>query len=238
MKHAIVLPTYNERQNIGYMVSGVFSAVPNSWVYVVDDNSPDQTAEVVRGMMGQYPNLVLWSRVKKDGLGNAYKFTLNKLLEDQEISLVTLMDADGSHDPRYLPEMVKLAQDSDVVIGSRYVKGGSIENWELWRKALSYFGNLYARVVGRLKVKDATAGFITMDRRALSRVHIDGIYSSGYAFLMELKYILGRDRNISIKEMPIVFKERREGESKLSSQIISEGVILPLKLCWRTITQK
>lgn len=236
MKHIILLPTYNERDNVRYMVPAVFSYVPNSWIYVIDDNSPDGTSDVVLEMMTIYPQLVLWKREKKDGLGNAYKFALSKVLSDQEVSLVTIMDADGSHDPSYLPEMVKWSKEHDVIIGSRYVKGGSIENWELWRKALSYFGNLYARTISGLKVKDATAGFITMNRKSLVSLHLDGIYSSGYAFLMELKFIFGLNRQIKIKEIPIIFKERREGESKLSSQIISEGIILPVKLFIKRLT--
>lgn len=227
---ALVIPTYNERDNIRLIIPEIFNILKdNVSIYVVDDNSPDHTGQEVVKMQSQFSNLFLIKRFKKEGLGSAYKDALSQVLDKNIYDAIIMMDADGSHDPKYLDDMRNKLSNFEVVIGSRYTKGGGIERWELWRKALSYFGNLYARLLIGAPIKDMTAGFIGINTRTLTNINLNQVSASGYAFLMELKFMLSRETKL-ISEIPIIFKERREGESKISSQIISEGIITPLRL--------
>lgn len=227
---ALVIPTYNERDNIKLIIPEIFNILKdNVSIYVVDDNSPDHTGQEVIKMQSQFSNLFLIKRLKKEGLGSAYKDALSQVLNKNIYDAIIMMDADGSHDPKYLEDMRNKLSNFDVVIGSRYTKGGGIERWELWRKSLSYFGNLYARLLIGAPIKDMTAGFIGINTRTLTNINLNQVSASGYAFLMELKFMLSRETKL-ISEIPIIFKERREGESKISSQIISEGIVTPLRL--------
>lgn len=238
MKDIILLPTYNERENVAWIIPEIFSLVPDIHVLVIDDNSPDQTAEVVRGLASRYPNLSLIVREKKTGLGNAYKDTMRQLIHDQDIRSLLTMDADGSHSPEYLKELLTDISDYDLVIGSRYVAGGGVEDWEPWRKFLSRFGNMYSKFFTGLKINDFTAGFMCIRREFLERLAFEKIGSSGYSFLIELKFYLIHDFKARVKEVPIIFKSRREGESKISHQIIREGIKAPLRLFLRRIWKK
>lgn len=229
MKNFVILPTYNERENIRLLIEEIFSLLPEIHILVVDDNSPDSTAAAVEDMMTKYPNLSLLKRPGKNGLGGAYIAGFKKLLTDTEIENIFMMDADFSHNPKYLPQMLKEAVNYDLVIGSRYIKGGGIAKWELWRRILSAGGNFYVRTLLGKDINDWTGGFNCIKADYLQKVNLDRIDLSGYAFIMGIKYFLVK-AGASVKEIPIIFEARRGGESKLSHHIISEGIIAPWKI--------
>lgn len=236
-KNIIIIPTYNERENIGNIVKAIFQTVPDISILVVDDNSPDLTHEAVRELQKDFFNLDLLVREKKNGLGEAYIEAFKTILNSGEIEKVVMMDADFSHDPKYLPPLLDGLADSDVVIGSRYTAGGGTEGWERWRKILSRYGNKYARLIMGLPVYDCTAGFIAFRTDLLKKIDLSKIEMSGYAFLMEFKYLLWLAQ-ARFKEVPIIFKNRLSGESKISSHIISEGVLAPWRVRIRNIWKK
>ena len=236
MRSTIIIPTYNEFENIQVIIPRIFDIVPDTSVLVVDDNSPDGTKEAVNDLKRKYPNLSLLSRSRKEGLGKAYTDAFKEVLKDVP-DIIIMMDADLSHDPKYLLEMMRQARLFDLVIGSRYVQGGATVGWELWRKALSFFGNLYARLVTNLPAYDLTAGFNCINVAYLQKVNLESIDSSGYAFQIELKYLL-RKAGAKLVEIPITFVNRTGGESKISNHIISEGIMAPWKILWKTITKK
>lgn len=233
-----MIPTYNEKENIKFIVSEIFNFLPAVKILVIDDNSPDGTAGTVKLLMEKYPNLFLLERQHKTGLGDAYKDAISKVLENKEIGSIITMDADGSHSPEYLKDFFAKKRDFDLVIGSRYVSGGGIENWERWRKELSRFGNLYAKLLTGLPINDFTAGFMCIKREFLEKLDLNKIGSSGYSFLIELKFYLIHEFKARVCEIPIIFKSRREGESKLSRQIIGEGFKTPLRLFLERLWRK
>lgn len=233
-----MIPTYNEKENIKFIVSEIFSILPAVKILVIDDNSPDGTAAAVKLLMEKYPKLSLLERQRKTGLGDAYKDAISQVVKDKEIRSIITMDADGSHGAEYLKDFFAKNQDYDLIIGSRYVKGGGIENWESWRKELSRFGNLYAKFLIGLPINDFTAGFMCISREFLENLDLNKISSSGYSFLIELKFYLIHKFKARAYELPIVFKSRREGESKLSKQIISEGLKTPLRLFLKRLWRK
>lgn len=231
MNVTIVIPTYNERNNVQTLIGRIFSIVPDVSVLVVDDTSPDGTADAVKALEARYPNLRLLVREKKEGLGKAYAAAFDLALEDLAVTHVVMMDADLSHDPAYLPDMFAIADRYDVVVGSRYTRGGNTEGWEMWRRVLSRYGNLYARVVTRLPVHDCTGGYNLMRASSLRSIN-RSFDASGYAFIMELKYRLYR-AGARFAEVPIIFKNRTDGESKISGGIIKEGIIAPWEMVLR-----
>ena len=233
MKNVIILPTYNERENIGPLIELIFSLIPEIHILVVDDNSPDGTAAAVKKLQAQYFDLFLLERPVKNGLGEAYIEAFKKLLIDPDIKNIVMMDADFSHNPKYLPQMIVEAENYNLVIGSRYIKSGGIAKWELWRKILSAGGNFYVRILLGRRIHDWTGGFNCIKADYLRKVSMDKIDLSGYAFIMGLKYFLIK-AGASAKEIPIIFEARRGGESKLSHHIISEGIIAP----WKIILKK
>jgi len=233
VKNFIVIPTYNERENIGLLISDIFSLLPQTNILVVDDNSPDGTAVVVEGLIKKYPNLSLLKRPKKNGLGAAYIDGFRRLFADKEIENIIMMDGDFSHNPKYLPLMLEEARNYDLVVGSRYIRGGGVAKWEWWRRILSAGGNFYAWMILGRKINDWTGGFNCIQSEFLRKVNLEKIDLSGYAFIMGLKYALLKS-GATVKEMPIIFEARRGGESKLSHHIISEGIIAP----WKIITKK
>ncbi len=237
MKDVIVIPTYNERENIGKIVPMIFSIVPDIYILVADDNSPDGTAQTVKEMQRKYPNLSLISRPEKNGLGKAYINAFDHVLKGEDVRTVIMMDADLSHQPKYLPEMLDKSKIFTVVTGSRYVKGGETVGWEMWRKILSFFGNLYCRVITGMPIYDCTAGFNVINSDLLRKVDFSKMDMSGYAFIMELKYNLYLV-GAKFYEVPITFVNRIGGESKMSSHIINEGIIAPWKMRWKTISKK
>lgn len=234
MKTMILVPTYNEKENIAQLVQEIFEIVPE-WVFVtvVDDNSPDGTGNIVETLKKKFPRLSLFRRKEKEGLGKAYLDAFQRVLVDKEVEFVMMMDADFSHHPRYLPEILSKRDKFDMVIGSRYVPTGGTEGWELWRRALSFGGNLYCRFITRMPITDCTGGFNLVRADLLRRVNLSNLGASGYAFVMELKYLLFKN-GARFLEVPIIFKNRTGGESKISNHIISEGIFAP----WKMILKK
>ncbi len=229
MKNFIVIPTYNEKENISPLVKEIFLLLPDINIIVVDDNSPDGTAATVEDLMTEYANLSILKRPEKNGLGRAYIDGFKKLLVRDDIENVITMDSDFSHNPEYLPQMLEEIKNYDLVIGSRYIKGGGITNWESWRRFLSKGGNFYVRMLLGRKIYDWSSGFNCIRMSALKKINLDKIKFYGYAFLSCLKYFLMKT-GARIKEIPIIFEERRGGKSKMSGNIIREGLMAPWKL--------
>jgi dolichol-phosphate mannosyltransferase len=226
MQLTIIIPTYNEAGNIADFLSELTRVAPDAKIMVVDDNSPDGTGTIVQGIMLKNPQVSLLHREKKEGLGKAYLHAFTEALKNEATESILMMDADFSHDPEYIVGMREALIDADLVIGSRYCKGGATEGWEGWRKALSKYGNLYAGLVTQMPIRDTTAGFCMIRASLLRKLDRNKLGSSGYAFQIELKYRLFQ-AGARIREIPILFKNRREGESKISRHIIREGIIAP-----------
>ncbi len=230
MKDFIIIPTYNEAKNIAVILDKILRQYPRVNILIVDDNSPDGTAGIVRGYMARYPNIVMYSRPKKLGLASAYVEGIRKVLrEHPDVRTVTTIDADFSHDPAVIDEMYRQIGHFDLVIGSRYAPGGSIEHWSLWRRILSRLGNFYARNITNTPLRDMTSGFHCFRADLLRRYEAETIRSTGFAFLMEMKIIAHR-LGARITEIPIRLGDRKDGKSKMSNRIIVEGLLLPWKL--------
>lgn len=237
MKDVIIIPTYNERENIETLVTEIFQIFPHVYIVVADDSSPDKTGEVVTRLTSEYPNLSLVSRAEKNGLGRAYLNAFSHVLADPTVRTVTMMDADLSHQPKYLPEMFERSTEYTVVMGSRYVPGGKTIGWELWRRVLSFGANLYCRLVTYIPIHDCTGGFNIISADLLRKIDFSNMDMSGYAFIMELKYMLYLYGG-TFCEVPITFVNRVGGESKMSGHIISEGVFAPWKMVNRNYSKK
>jgi dolichol-phosphate mannosyltransferase len=229
MNVLVVVPTYNERDNLPVLARGVLSH-PGFRMLIVDDGSPDGTGEVADGLRAEYPGRVeVMHRTGRRGLGRSYIDGLRHALSSTDAELICQMDADLSHNPEHLPALTAATRDADVVIGSRYLNGVSVVNWPLHRIFLSTFANRYIRAVTRLSASDCTSGFRCWRREALARLPLDTMVSDGYAFLVEMLYDAARNGS-RIGEVPIIFVERRQGQSKLSSNVIAESVIMPWRL--------
>jgi len=232
MPITIVLPTYNEAENLPKLVSALFSLPLDLAVLVVDDNSPDGTGRIADGLSKQYQGkVVVLHRAGKLGLRSAYIEGFRRAFE-LGADAVVQMDADFSHDPAVLTEMARRIASYDVVIGSRYVKGGSLaRRWPIWRKALSAFGNAYARTILGFPLRDVTTGYRMWKRETLQNMPLDRIRSNGYIFLVEMAYVaflMGYD----IAEVPIHFADRRWGKSKMSLKIQLEAAIRIWDVWW------
>jgi len=232
VKITIVLPTYNEAENLPKLVSALFLLPLDLSVLVVDDNSPDGTGQIAEDLAGAHPGRVhVLHRAGKLGLRSAYVEGFHKAFE-LGAEAVVQMDADFSHDPVVLKEMARCLPDCDVVIGSRYVKGGSLDdNWPLWRKVLSGFGNMYARTILRFPLHDVTTGFRMWKRDALANMPLDRIRSNGYIFLVEMAYVAFL-MEYDIVEVPIHFEDRRFGKSKMSLRIQLEAAMRIWDVWW------
>lgn len=230
MKHLVVVATYNERDNIEPLLDEIFSEVPEVNVLVVDDNSPDKTYEIVDNLsQGKYKDkLFLMKRAGKLGLGTAYVAAFNWGLE-RGYDIIAQMDADFSHSPKYLPEFFEAIKTNDLVIGSRYVKGGGVVNWGIGRKILSQGGSLYSRIILGLKVRDLTGGFKCWRRKVLEAIDVNDLKSTGYSFQVETTYKAFL-HGFKIKEVPIIFEDRRVGQSKMSGNIFAEALLMIIKL--------
>jgi dolichol-phosphate mannosyltransferase len=213
MRSLVILPSYNEAQNAVPLIRDVLSRDPSLDVLVVDDGSPDGTADLVEKLRAEEPRAYLLRRPEKLGLGSAYLAGFRFGL-DQDYGRIVTMDCDYSHHPRYLPQLLAAMSDHQMVIGSRYVPGGGVSNWPLRRRLLSRFANFYASALLRLPVKDCTAGFRCYNREVLETVEPFEIRSSGYAFLEEMVWRVYRCR-FRIGEIPIVFEDRTRGASKI-----------------------
>ncbi len=219
----IVVPTYNERDNVRGVAERLLAALPGTELLFVDDNSPDGTGGVLDELAAGQPRVHVMHRAGKLGLGTAYIEGFGWGLA-RGFDYLFEMDADGSHDPKYLPQMLALAEDgADVVVGSRYVPGGGTENWGIFRKLLSRGGSLYARTVLGVELRDVTAGFIAWRRTALEAIDLSTITSNGYSFQIEMKY-RAIQKHLRVVETPIVFVDRRVGQSKMSRAIFIEAL--------------
>jgi dolichol-phosphate mannosyltransferase len=228
MNAAVVIATYNERENLGELVPAILQ-YPGYSVIVVDDNSPDGTGDLADELAAKFSGRVTaMHRTTARGLGRSLVAGLRRALEGRA-DLIFQMDADFSHDPKYLPAMADAAAQADLVLGSRYTNGVSVVNWPLYRIVLSSFANAYIRAVTGLEVKDCTTGFRCWRRDALAKLPLEGLISDGYAFLVEQLH-LARSVGCRIAEVPIIFVERRQGASKISSSVLLESVIVPWRL--------
>jgi dolichol-phosphate mannosyltransferase len=228
----VVTPTYNEKDNLPILAAGVL-AHPGFRLLVVDDGSPDGTGEVAEELARSHPGRVeVMHRTGPRGLGRSYIDGLRRALESGA-DLIFQMDADLSHNPEYLPRIAEAASLYDVVIGSRYLTGVSVVNWPLHRIFLSAFANRYVRAVTRISVADCTSGFRCWRREALARLPLDRMVSNGYAFIVEMLFEASR-RGCRIGEVPIIFVERRLGQSKVSGRVLVESLIVP----WRLVLGK
>lgn len=233
MRKLIIIPTYNERENIEAMIDRVLGLPGGYELFVIDDGSPDGTAELVRARVAAAQGrLHLLERSGKQGLGTAYLTGFRHALE-QGYDLVYEMDCDFSHDPDDLERLTAaVAAGADIAVGSRYVRGGRVVNWPLSRLLISYGASLYVRAATFLPVHDATAGFVCYTRRALERIDLDGVRMKGYGFQIEMKYTACR-LGLHLREVPIVFTERRLGTSKMSGGIFGEALLGVLRLPFR-----
>lgn len=233
MPHAlIVVPTYNERDNVRGIAAHLLAGLPGSELLFVDDNSPDGTGALLDELAAADPRIHVMHRAGKLGLGTAYVEGFGWGLA-RGYDYLFEMDADGSHDPKYLPQMLALAEDgADVVVGSRYVPGGGTANWGLGRKLISRGGSLYARTILGVDVRDVTAGFVCWRRAALEAIDLATITSNGYSFQIEMKY-RALNKGLRVVETPIVFVDRRVGQSKMSRAIFIEALIKVWRLRFR-----
>ncbi len=221
MKAVVCLPTYNERENLERMVAALEDKGVS--VLVIDDNSPDGTGRLADELAARNGHVHVLHRQRKEGLGPAYLAGFRRVLEDPQTELVLEMDADFSHDPADVPRLIETARDADLVLGSRYVEGGSVGSWGLVRRLVSAGGSLYARVVLGVGVRDLTGGFKCFRREVLETLDLDAIDSRGYAFQIETTYRALR-AGFRVVEVPIRFADRTAGESKMSRAIVFEAV--------------
>lgn len=234
MKTIIVTPTYNERKNVGGLVKKIFSINSDYHLLIIDDNSPDGTADFVVSLQESYSNLHLVRRPAKLGLGTAYcqgfKFALGKGFET-----IVQIDADLSHNPEDIPKMLNLLKGNDLILGSRYCNGVSVVRWPIRRLLLSYGANLYTRIVTGMPVQDATSGFKCWKRKALKAIDLNAVNAQGYSFQIEMTF-RAWIKGFRIKEMPIIFFDRTLGESKMSRSVIFEAVWTVWKLrIWKSL---
>jgi len=232
LRITVITPTYNEAENLPKLVSALFSLPLDLCVLVVDDNSPDGTGHIADKLAVEYPDRVdVLHRPGKLGLRSAYLNGFQKIL-DGDAQAIVQMDADFSHDPSALVEMANLLESNDVVLGSRYVKGGSVdERWSVWRKRLSAFGNYYARTILGMPLHDVTTGYRMWQRETLRQIPFERIQSNGYVFLVEMAY-LTHCLEFKIGESPIYFADRRWGKSKMSLKIQMEAAFRIWQVWW------
>jgi dolichol-phosphate mannosyltransferase len=225
----VIIPTYNERDNLGPITAAVLAAEPRVDILVVDDNSPDGTGQLADQLASREPRIRVLHREKKEGLGRAYLHAFRWALE-QGYAHVLEMDADFSHDPKYLHVLLDAAEGgADLVLGSRYVEGGGTVNWGLLRRLISRGGSLYARSILGVSIRDLTGGFKCFSRRVLEGIDLDQVMSTGYGFQIELTY-RALKKGFTVKEVPIVFEDRRVGQSKMSRKIFLEAMTVVWKL--------
>lgn len=228
----IILPTYNEKENLGRFVDALQCVFRDNGlsgrILVVDDNSPDGTGVIADELADRYDNLTVLHRPEKQGLGPAYIAGFKQALAS-DTSFIFEMDSDFSHDPAYVPAFLAAAQDADLVLGSRYVPGGSVENWGLVRRMISRGGGLYARWILGIPVNDLTGGLKCFRREVLEAVDLESVSSHGYGFQIEVTYRAVKS-GFRIKEIPITFSDRQEGQSKMSKRIVLEAAVLVWKL--------
>jgi len=227
-KALIIFPTYNERENIEGIIGAVLEGDPRIEVLVVDDDSPDGTGEIVAKLAKVNKRVHLIHRERKGGLGSAYIEGFGYALRNG-YDYIFEMDADFSHDPKYIPDFLEKIKECDLVVGSRYIRGVNVINWPMKRLLLSYYANIYTRIVTGLPLKDATGGFKCYRREVLEGIDIGGVKSDGYSFQIEMSYKAWK-KGYRICEIPIVFVDRQAGESKMSKKIVREAIWMVWRL--------
>ena len=233
-KTLVIIPTYNEMENIEDIITAVFgNEIEHLHILIVDDNSPDGTGEYVRKRAESEPKLHLLSRSGKLGLGTAYCAGFKYAIENG-YDYIFEMDADFSHDPKEIINFLSAIQDHDLVIGSRYIRGVNVINWPMQRLLLSYFANIYTRIITGMKIFDSTGGFKCFRREVLESIDLTKIKSNGYAFQIEMNFKAYK-KGFKIKEIPIIFVDRQMGKSKMSKKIVREAVFMVWKLRLRSI---
>jgi len=235
-KILVILPTYNEKDNIRKIIAEILKKGNNIEVLVIDDNSPDGTGDIVGKIIKNNSRVHLLTRPGKLGLGTAYVEGFKYALS-HDYELIFEMDADFSHDPKEIPRFLEEIKDSDVVVGSRYISGVNVVNWPMSRLLLSWLANLYTRIVTGMPLKDATSGFKCIRRKVLEDINLEHIQSDGYSFQIEIHYRVWR-KGFKIKEIPIIFIDRRIGVSKMNTGIINEAALLVWKLRFMRIFGK
>ena len=234
MSILVCIPTYNEKENIAGIIAAVLAQGNDIEVLIIDDNSPDGTAAMVESIMPNNPRIHLLKRPAKLGLGTAYLDGFKEGLKLPQINYFMQMDADFSHDPKSLKDFRRTIKDYDLVIGSRYINGITIVNWPLSRLMLSYLASVYVRFVTRMPVMDPTGGFKCFRREVIETLNLDRVKSNGYAYQIEMSFYVWR-AGYRIKEIPIIFEDRRVGISKLSRNIIWEAIWVVWKLFFRKL---
>ena len=228
MTTLIISPTYNECKNVQSLTELILGKHPEFHLLIVDDSSPDGTANKVKELQADYSNLHLEERPAKDGLGTAYIYGFKWAIE-REYDRIVQMDADLSHDPNDVPHLVNLLDEHDLIIGSRYVEGVSVVNWPIRRLMLSYGANLYSRVITGMPIKDSTGGFKAWRREVLEELDLNAVRSQGYSFQIEMNFRTWC-KGFRIKEVPIIFVDRTIGESKMSKNIVYEAIFMVWRL--------
>jgi len=227
----VIIPTYNEKENIEKIIRVVFKLEKEFDVLIVEDNSPDGTADIVKNLMTEFKNkLFILERKGKLGLGTAY-ITGFKWALERDYGYIIEMDADFSHNPKDLVRLYKACKNdgADLAVGSRYIKGVNVVNWPMGRVLMSYFASIYVRMVTGLKIMDTTAGFVCWSRKVLEAINLDKIKFVGYAFQIEMKYTAVK-LGFKVTEVPIVFTDRTEGESKMNKSIFREAILGVIQL--------
>jgi len=228
MTTLVISPTYNECKNVQSLIELILGKYPEFHLLIVDDSSPDGTANRVKELQEDYPNLHLEERPTKDGLGTAYIYGFKWAIE-REYDRIVQMDADLSHDPNDVPRLVNLLDEHDLIVGSRYVEGVSVVNWPIRRLMLSYGANLYSRVITGMPIKDSTGGFKAWRREVLEELDLNAVRSQGYSFQIEMNFRTWC-KGFRIKEVPIIFVDRTIGESKMSKNIVYEAIFMVWRL--------
>jgi len=228
VKALLIIPTYNEIANIKNIITASLAQSPDLYILVIDDNSPDGTAKAVKELMENEPHINLIERPKKMGLGSAYVQGFKYALKN-DYDYILEMDADFSHNPADIPRLLEAARKYDLVIGSRYCQGVNIINWPFRRLLISYFASKYVCIITGMPVKDPTSGFKCFRRRVLEAINLDSILSDGYAFQIEMNF-RAWVKGFTIYEIPIIFTERKDGVSKMSSQIVWEAAWMVWRL--------
>ena len=228
MTTIVISPTYNECKNVQSLIELILGKYPEFHLLIVDDSSPDGTANKVKELQEDYPNLHLEERPTKDGLGTAYIYGFKWAIE-REYDRIVQMDADLSHDPNDVPRLVNLLDEHDLIVGSRYVEGVSVVNWPIRRLMLSYGANLYSRVITGMPIKDSTGGFKAWRREVLEELDLNAVRSQGYSFQIEMNFRTWC-KGFRIKEVPIIFVDRTIGESKMSKNIVYEAIFMVWRL--------
>jgi len=228
MTTIVISPTYNECKNVQSLIELILGKYPEFHLLIVDDSSPDGTANRVKELQEDYPNLHLEERPTKDGLGTAYIYGFKWAIE-REYDRIVQMDADLSHDPNDVPRLVNLLDEHDLIVGSRYVEGVSVVNWPIRRLMLSYGANLYSRVITGMPIKDSTGGFKAWRREVLEELDLNAVRSQGYSFQIEMNFRTWC-KGFRIKEVPIIFVDRTIGESKMSKNIVYEAIFMVWRL--------